>query len=173
MEKKNSKMQGGFLSTYFIFTVFRGLSCFLCLEEYFCTQKFTSMEWEFTSLPTELRRSRIKMDVLVSPPYQLCLSSQCFSQTCFYFGYFLLHRFPLHVEDRLQLCPLFCHERSIVLQTSSNVLLFWHFVSLDMVWKLNNTLKTYFNRNEAQESSFFKILFSSRKTPIKANTLQL
>lgn len=34
--KKNSTMQGGFLSTYFIFIAFRGLSYFLCLEEYFC-----------------------------------------------------------------------------------------------------------------------------------------
>lgn len=151
--KMNSKTQGGFLSTYFIFTAFRGFSQFLCLEEYFCTQKFTSVEWELTSLATDLRRSRIKTNVLASPHYQVFLPQQCFSaQTCFYFEQFLLHRSMLHVEDRLQLHPIFCHERPIVLQTRRNVLLFWYFVCLVMVQKPKNTLKTCFNRNGAQES---------------------
>lgn len=65
-------------------------------------------------------------------------------------------QFLLHVEHRLPLHVIFCHERPIVLQKRKNVLLFWHYVSLDMVWKPNNILKKCFNRIEAQEClSFF------------------
>lgn len=119
----------------------------------------------------------------------LVVSKQCFgisfSPTCpavvvflcsgmflflFHFFSFFLNRFLLHVENRLPLHPIFCHERLIFLQTRKNVLLFWHFVSLDMVWKPNKTLKTCFSRTETQESSFLFILFNYCKTRSKANT---
>lgn len=171
-------MQGGFLSTYFLFTVFRGLSYFRCLEEYFYTQKFTDMKQKFTTLPNGLSISSIKTMFW----YHLLTNLPCCSSVpvfrCFFFLFsflisffsFFLNRFLLHVENRLPLYPIFCHERLIFLQRKKNVLLFWHFVSLDMVWKPNNTLKTCFSRIETQESSFLFILFNYCKTPSKANT---
>lgn len=84
-------------------------------------------------------------------------------------------QFLLHIEDRLPLHPVFCHERPIVLQTRKNVLLFWHYVSLDMIWKPNNALKKCFNRIEAQEclSSLLFLFFPPLnycKIPSRTNT---